>query len=372
MDQLPLGLQERVSFTLRALYSRYGYTQYKMNKFEEYDLYARNKDFLVSDSVITFTDTNGKLMALKPDVTLSIVKNSRDLPQSVQKLYYHENVYRASRGTRSFQEIMQIGLECLGEIDDYCVCEVLTLAAESLLAISPHCVLELSHLGLLSQAIDRVGVPAREKAALLKCVGEKNAHELTALCRRCGVDESGIAVLRSLVEISGQPQQVLPRLKQLLAGVADISPLEQLSRVTGAMAPNLQALLRFDFSVVGDVNYYNGIVFKGFIHTLPGSVLSGGQYDNLMEKLGRRSGAVGFAVYTDLLERLEPAAGAYDVDAVLLYDAGADLTVLRTCVEEMTGRGMHVLAQRQVPENIRFRQLLRLCGSEVIPVEHNA
>jgi len=60
------------------------------------------------------------------------------------------------------------------------------------------------------------------------------------------------------------------------------------------------------------------------------------------------------------------------VDAVLLYDAGADLTVLRTCVEEMTGRGMHVLAQRQVPENIRFRQLLRLCGSEVIPVEHNA
>ena len=69
--------QEKVMFGLRSLYRSYGYTQYKMSKFEEYDLYAKNKDFLISDGVITFTDTNGKLMALKPDVTLSIIKNKR-------------------------------------------------------------------------------------------------------------------------------------------------------------------------------------------------------------------------------------------------------------------------------------------------------
>ena len=67
---LSLSFQEKVIFSLRGLYRSYGYTQYKMSKFEEYDLYANNKDFLISDRVITFTDTNGKLMALKPDVTL--------------------------------------------------------------------------------------------------------------------------------------------------------------------------------------------------------------------------------------------------------------------------------------------------------------
>ena len=67
-----LTSSEKAVFSLRALYQSYGYTQFKMGKFEEYDLYAGNKDFLVSDNVITFTDTDGKLLALKPDVTLWI------------------------------------------------------------------------------------------------------------------------------------------------------------------------------------------------------------------------------------------------------------------------------------------------------------
>ena len=108
---------EQAVFALRELYGRYGYTQYKMSKFEEYDLYVRNKDFLVGDGVITFTDTDGKLMALKPDVTLSIVKNSKD--GVMQKVYYNENVYRISRSTHTFKEIMQTGLECIGDIDAY-------------------------------------------------------------------------------------------------------------------------------------------------------------------------------------------------------------------------------------------------------------
>ena len=97
-----LRREERVLFKLRDLYRLSGYAQYKMGKFEEYDLYARNKDFLVSDGVITFTDTDGRLMALKPDVTLSIIKNTRDRENCVQKVYYSENVYRISGSTRSF------------------------------------------------------------------------------------------------------------------------------------------------------------------------------------------------------------------------------------------------------------------------------
>ena len=67
---------EQAVFRLRELYQRHGYLPYKMSKFEEYDLYVRNKSFLVSEQILTFTDMDGKLMALKPDVTLSILKNS--------------------------------------------------------------------------------------------------------------------------------------------------------------------------------------------------------------------------------------------------------------------------------------------------------
>ena len=76
-DESILKNDEKAVFELRRLYRDSGYSQFKMSKFEEYDLYSENKDFLVSDGVITFNDTNGRLLALKPDVTLSILKTSR-------------------------------------------------------------------------------------------------------------------------------------------------------------------------------------------------------------------------------------------------------------------------------------------------------
>ena len=145
---------EQTIYRLRGLYEKYGYRRFKMSKFEEYDLYVQNKDFLISDSVITFTDTNGKLMALKPDVTLSIVKNTTDEPQSIQKVYYNENVYRISKGTQGFKEIMQVGLECFGDIDNFNICEVLTLACKSLKSISEKSVLDISHLGVITSVFD--------------------------------------------------------------------------------------------------------------------------------------------------------------------------------------------------------------------------
>ena len=99
-----------------------------MRKFEEYDLYVKNKDFLISDSIITFTDTNGRLMALKPDVTLSIIKNVVADVKNSYKLYYDEHVYRVAKSSHNFREIRQVGLECLGTPDRYCLSEVVHLA----------------------------------------------------------------------------------------------------------------------------------------------------------------------------------------------------------------------------------------------------
>ena len=101
VDSGILDNTQKNMLALVNLFARYGYAQYKMSKFEAYDLYSKNKGFLVNDSVITFTDTNGKLMALKPDVTLSIVKNADKALKSVEKLYYNESVYRVSKHTAS-------------------------------------------------------------------------------------------------------------------------------------------------------------------------------------------------------------------------------------------------------------------------------
>ncbi len=368
VDELSFSFGEKVVFSLRSLYGRYGYSQYKMSKFEEYDLYARNKAFLISDGVITFTDTNGKLMALKPDVTLSIIKNSKDEENTVQKVYYNENVYRTDKGTASFKEIMQVGLECIGRIDNYNISEVITLAGRSLKKISENSVLDVSHSGFVSGVIDAFGISEEKKADVLKCISEKNIHELQKICSEENISEKKINALRSLITTCGAPDKVLPVIKETFGGLADTTALYQLSDVIESSGE--KSMIRIDFSVVDDVNYYNGIVFKGFVEGIPTVVLSGGQYDKLMQRMNRKSGAIGFAVYLDTLERFAAGEKQYDVDEVVLYDENTDFTLLGKYISSAVKQGKSVSAQREIPNGVRYRELIKF--SEVTEGENNA
>ena len=370
---IPMKSEERISLLLRALYEQYGYAQYKMSKFEEYDLYVSNKDFLISDSVITFTDTNGKLMALKPDMTLSIVKNTKDAAGTLSKVYYDENVYRVSKGTHSFKEIKQVGLECIGDLDAYSLYEVLMLAAESLQSISNECVLDISHLGLLSGVLESLGVSEDVQNDLLRCMGEKNPHELAAICKANAIQDEDIDLLKTLISLYGTPKEVLPKLTALLRGKIDGALLKNFTEILEAFQGSpLQSMLRIDFSVVSDMHYYNGIVFKGFVKGIPDSVLSGGQYDKLLQKMNRKAGAIGFAVYLDLLERMEASSKDFDVDILLLYAEGSTLSNIRDTVARLSARGDRVMVQRAVPEKLRARQVMKLTNGEVELLEDNA
>ena len=365
--------EEKAIFKLRSLYGKYGYTQYKMSKFEEYDLYVRNKDFLVSDSIITFTDTNGKLLALKPDVTLSIIKNTKEQDGCVQKVYYNENVYRVSKGTSSYKEIMQTGLECLGDIDTFNIYEVLMLACESLKSISDECVLDITHLGILSDVINYTGLSGAASKKVLKCIGDKNLHEIKAICSEENVSSDKTQTLINVVSSYGSPSKVITELKNALNDTISSDNLKELEAITSLLVNNGYGdMINIDFSVINNMSYYNGIVFKGFINNIPTGVLSGGEYDKLMKKMGKNSRAIGFAVYLDLLERLTDDANEYDVDTVILYNENDDINTLNNAIKMLTDNGKSVVAQKAIPEKIRYKQLLALKEKGVEIIENNA
>lgn len=368
-NNLALNFNEKVMFNLRAIYNKCGYSQYKMSKFEEYDLYAKNKDFLISDSIITFTDTNGKLMALKPDVTLSIIKNSKDLHDSIQKVYYNENVYRISKGSQSFKEIMQVGLECFGNIDNYNICEIITLACKSLKVISDNCVLDLSHLGLLTSVFDAFDIPSDARKDLLKYIGEKNLHEMSMVCKVLELSDVQTSVLNSLILTTGTVDTVIPKLRDLLSSYIGTKIIDDFSNIINALDKDTKSMIRIDFSVVSDTHYYNNIVFKGFINGVPTSVLSGGQYDKLMQKMKRKSSAIGFAVYLDAIERLEKDNNDYDVDIVLLYNENDSLADINKFVQKLIDNGNSVLACTKIPEQLKYKEIITFNKSEAKTLE---
>lgn len=358
MQQLPLGFCERAIFALRSLYNRHGYTQYKMSKFEEYDLYSRNKEFLLSDGVITFTDTGGKLMALKPDVTLSIVKNTADTPNITERLYYNENVYRISDSTRHYKEIMQTGIECIGDLNEYNQSEVLYLAARSLQTISSECALNISHLGIVSALLDGEALGAM-RAPLLKCIGEKNPHGIKEICAECGIDGEKEELLIALTESYGDVDGVLSALRARTDNEALLSALCEFENIVKLLGEVSGVRICADFSLIGDMSYYNGIIFRGYVKGIPTSVLTGGQYDRLMEKMGKSSRAIGFAVYLDLLARLE-APAEFDVDVLLLADRDTEPSIIAKRAECLTREGKSVAVQYEIPSKLRYRAIERL------------
>ena len=350
--QTILNSDEKAVFALRALYQSRGYLPYHMSKFEEYDLYVRNKDFLVSDNVITFTDTNGRLMALKPDVTLSIIKNGRDLPGQVEKVYYDENVYRISQGTHAYKEILQTGLECIGDVDGYRILEVVTLALESLRTVSDQCVLDLSHLGIVSAVLEHAALSDEGKKQILLYLGEKNLHGALEVCRQENLSEEDTESVKTLITTYGIPEAVLPLLKRLPEEAQPaVKELEEL--LSALQGSDLWNTVRIDFSVINHMGYYNGIVFRGFVNGIPTGILSGGQYDKLLKKMGRKAKAIGFALYLDLLEELAEDT-EYDVDTVLLYDdSDAPATIAKAL--QTLSQNRSVSALREIPAKLKYR-----------------
>ncbi|MBR5515885.1 MAG: ATP phosphoribosyltransferase regulatory subunit [Clostridia bacterium] len=356
--------EESALYSFKRLYSSYGYTSFKMNRFEEYDLYANNKNFLISDNVITFTDTNGKLLALKPDVTLSIVKNTDPEKAPLQKLFYSENVYRVASKTHEYKEIMQVGLECIGKLDAYACAEVITLAAKSLELLDSDYVLDLSHMSFATQLLQEANIPHSKKAEIMTYIGEKNLHMITAACRENGVSEELTGMLVHLASIYETPDKAFSELEMLNINEETEKALMELRQLMAALrSSGIIEHIRFDFSVISDDRYYNGFTFAGYIHGVPRKVLSGGRYDNLMKKFKKDCGAIGFAIYFDALEQLLAEKDFNEVDTLILYDGDSDISVLCAQVNELAASGKKVTALRDIPKGLKYKNLLDLGGN---------
>ena len=297
---------ERCTLRLRALYEQAGYRRFRCARFEEYALYQQNQNFLPAAQVITFTDLDGRLRAIRPDVTLSIAKNAQPAPGECKKYYYIEQVCRPSRASHTFEQLSQMGLEALGAVGPAEQAEVVRLAARSLAALEGSTVLELGHMGYLTGLLDALDVPAAARPRLLALLRDRSEHELRAAARDAGLDAAAAEALCGLLALHGPFAGVLAAARgrqHTPAQAAALDELEALMRELGADGEGAQ----LDLSLAGDMEYYNGLVFSGYLAGAPRAVLKGGRYDLLARRFTPGACALGFALYLDELERL-PAA----------------------------------------------------------------
>ena len=199
------------------------------------------------------------------------------------------------------------------------------------------------------------GLDSREQKQAMECLRRKNTHELKTLC--CG-KEGAWEKLEVIASCHGG-REALEQVSKAMTTEAERRAVEELQSLWAILeVGGCGSCVRLDFSVGNNMRYYSGVVFRGYLEGIPQSILSGGQYDKLPQKMGRRARAIGFAIYLDLLQELYREESAFDVDTVILHDGTVDIRILADAAEEAAKEGT-VLVARELPENRKCRRVWR-------------
>lgn len=307
------------------IYERFGFKKIRLSKFEDYNLYNNNKDFLQTEHILTFMNLNGNLKSLRPDVTLSIVKKVlKDNEKETKKIYYIEDIYKIV--SNEYEEIPQVGVEIIGKLNNYSNLEIISMAIESLKSINKNYILEISNIDFISAIFDEINLEENLKIEILNNIYLKNKHDLEKLLNK-NVDNKYKKYILSFIELSGNYKDILKKLKSLIINKKMQKSYEELKSLSFVfeLYNNFDKIL-LDFSIESQLGYYNGIIFKGYIKESNDIILSGGRYDKLLNKFNSNKNAIGFAIYMDKLYEKNKTSDFIDI--LILYKSGDENILL--------------------------------------------
>ncbi len=309
---VPEGTQDRlfeecrerrqVQSALTGLFQTRGYQEVSTPEVEFYDLFVQSGSPIPQEQLLKIVDRGGRIMVMRPDCTTPIARMAaaklKHLPRP-QRLYYDQTIFRsgqAHRGGRS--EIAQCGVELLGAQGLDADVEVLSLAADSLRAAGlERFHIEIGHVGLFQELTQALALSQRESEALRSLIEGKN---FAALADRISpyLQTPPGKVLDRLPYLFGGAE-VLDEAEALYPGSAAISYLRDLYKTLNNVGYG--DCFRFDLGLVHQIDYYTGVVFRGYAEGAAEAVLSGGRYDNLLASFGAPAPATGFAADVDAL-----------------------------------------------------------------------
>lgn len=326
--------RRQVQKALLGLFQRRGFDEVSTPEVEFYDLFLRSGNPMPQEQLLKIIDRGGKIMVMRPDCTTPIARVAaaklKHLP-APQRLYYDQTVFRSGqehRGGRS--EIAQCGVELLGAQGLRADVEVLALAADSLRSTGLEDFhIEVGHVGFFQDLARALHLPQEDTETIRTLIEGKNFAALADLLAPYVHTVSGKALDRLPYLFGGV--EVLDEAETLFPGSDAIAYLRALYAALEAAGYGED--FRFDLGLVHQIDYYTGVVFRGYAMGAADAVLSGGRYDGLLAAFGPDTPATGFAVDVDAVAGCLPFVEPTPVTLLIHYDPAClsrALTVLDT------------------------------------------
>ncbi|WP_321330260.1 ATP phosphoribosyltransferase regulatory subunit [uncultured Ilyobacter sp.] len=291
--------EEEFVMDLEKVFESYGYDKIRLNAFERYETYFENKDIIREGNLLKIINPKGDLYVLRPDMTLPVVKYFSDTQANRGKFYYNDSVFRTDKKGLGFVERKQVGIEYLGGENILSDVEVLDLAVQTLEKLDENYLLCISHTEFIKEMVNSISDEQDIRNQILDYLYRRSS-DLESYLNKLGVDQKKISQVTELNLLFGNFEKEKETLYEMAVTEKQKKILEDLEMILKALNKKYpQDRIKVDFSISVALDYYNGLIFKGYISEIRKPVLSGGRYDTLVKRFGKDASALGFCVEVD-------------------------------------------------------------------------
>ena len=329
-----LSLENRLHKVLQL----YGYHDIQTPTFEYFDVFRKEIGTIPSRELYKFFDKEGNTLVLRPDITPSIARaaatlfKDEDIP--IRLCYTGNTFVNHSSYQGRLRENTQMGAELIGVDSIEADAEMLAMVADCLTTIGLRDFqLSVGNVDFFQSLIEDAALNEEEEERVRELINNRNYFGLEEYLDGIQVKRSSKEALVALGDLYGgverlaQARNFAPNSKGIKA-VRRLEQIYDMLKYYGA-----EQYIQFDFSMSGTYGYYTGIIFRGYTFGTGDAVVKGGRYDHLLEKFGKESPSIGFALVIDelmsALTRQHIRITYSRKNTLILYDKGMEKKAIR-------------------------------------------
>lgn len=297
-----LKIQEELHHTLHS----YGYQDIQTPTFEYFDVFRKEIGTTPSNELYKFFDREGHTLVLRPDLTPSIARAAATLFEEedfpVRLCYIGNTFTNHSSYLGRLKEITQLGAELIGIDSEEADAEMLAMVADGLKRIGlEEFQISIGHIDYIYSLMEASELSDDSKKEIYTLINNRNYFGVEEILIAEGVKEDVIQSFRILPELVGGAEIFDKALTAAPSQTAKDAIYRLMNIHKILIKYQMEDHITFDLSMCGTYGYYTGIIFRAYTYGTGDAVVRGGRYDKLMEKFGKDTPSIGFAILIDEL-----------------------------------------------------------------------
>jgi ATP phosphoribosyltransferase regulatory subunit len=375
------AFKDEILNNVKETFRSFGYRQILTPTFEYLDLYKEMFGGINLKQMLKFISPQGDIMVLRPDATIPVArmaaKNYKDRNEYL-KFFYTAPIFRQMETQKGDErEFLQAGIEYFANSQPECDAEVIAIGIKTLLDNGiRNFRIDLGQVDYLGSLLEEVEPDEQVRKRIIELIESKNQGELKYYLDQRSMDLQYKELILNIVTMYGKPEEVLPLARKCAITErmrTAINNCEQVYQILDDYGYNKYII--FDLGFTNPLNYYTGIIFKGYVDNFGKAILQGGRYDQLTQNFGTYKPACGFGININYLVEIVSMTKSKDsatcyTDYLILFKQ-ADRKQAFLLAQQLRSKGFIVETDKLADIDKQIEQAKQRNIRDILKVEMN-